>query len=133
MEAALLVIDEHRQSYEPLETVFRLAHSLKGTAASVGLEHIAGFTHGLENLVERLRERTLALDDRSISRLFEAVDALREMLADGPRHERAAPGACPVARGARPPRAPLTRLDPLRPFQAFAHRGLRPHLVHRCV
>lgn len=85
LEAAVLAIDEHRQDHEPLATVFRLVHSLKGTAASVGQEHIAGFTHGLEDLVERLHERRLAVDDRVVSRLFEAVDALREMLADAAR------------------------------------------------
>lgn len=85
LEAALLVVDEHRQRREPLATVFRLVHTLKGTAASVGQDQIAGFTHGLEDLVERLHEQTLAVDDRVVSRLFEAVDALREMLADTAR------------------------------------------------
>ncbi|HEX2574410.1 MAG TPA: Hpt domain-containing protein, partial [Polyangia bacterium] len=82
MEAALLALDEHRQHREPLATVFRLVHSLKGTAASIGQDHIAGFTHRLEDLVEGLHERALAVDDRVVSRLFEAMDALRQMLAD---------------------------------------------------
>jgi two-component system chemotaxis sensor kinase CheA len=85
MEAALLVIDEHPQRHEPLATVFRLVHSLKGAAASVGLDPIANFTHDLESLVECLHARALGVDDRVVSRLLEAVDALREMLAAAAR------------------------------------------------
>ena len=44
---------------ELLHTVFRAAHSIKGGSASFGFVAIAGFTHVVESVLDRMRDGAL--------------------------------------------------------------------------
>ncbi|MEZ5355956.1 MAG: chemotaxis protein CheA [Bryobacteraceae bacterium] len=79
-----------------LHSIFRAAHSIKGNAGMLGLDAIAGFTHSLETLLDRLRDRRVALEPAVTAALVEASAALGQLL----EAEREAPGS-PPAEGAR--------------------------------
>jgi two-component system chemotaxis sensor kinase CheA len=66
---------------ELLNTIFRCAHSLKGGAATFGFSDIAGFTHGLETLLDRVRNHQVAITRNLTQVLFEALDQLKALLA----------------------------------------------------
>ena len=55
METALLKLDIGAPDKELINTIFRVAHSIKGGAGSSGLENLAHFTHALESLLDRRR------------------------------------------------------------------------------
>ncbi len=81
MEEALVALESHGDP-GALETLFRVAHTLKGNAASLGFADLAEVTHGLEDVLDRLRTSVLAVDRDVIDLLLESVDLLREMLAE---------------------------------------------------
>ncbi|MDB6089634.1 MAG: chemotaxis protein CheA [Gammaproteobacteria bacterium] len=80
MEAALLKLDIGAPDSELINTIFRVAHSIKGGSATFGFSDIASFTHSLETLLDELRsggmQVTLAISDL----LLKSVDVMRAML-----------------------------------------------------
>ena len=55
MEAALLKLDIGAPEPELINTIFRVAHSIKGGSATFGFSDIASFTHSCETLLDELR------------------------------------------------------------------------------
>jgi two-component system, chemotaxis family, sensor kinase CheA len=80
MEAALLKLDIGAPDKELINTIFRVAHSIKGGSATFGFSDIASFTHSLETMLDELRsggmQVTLAISDL----LLKSVDVMRAML-----------------------------------------------------
>jgi len=80
IEEGLLALERRPDDAEVLQTVFRMAHTLKGNSASLGFTGVAEFAHALEDQLERLRKRSRPVTAGLVTALLEAVDALREML-----------------------------------------------------
>jgi two-component system chemotaxis sensor kinase CheA len=80
LEDSLLLLDEHPENGEALASVFRVAHTLKGNAFSLGMRALGDFAHALEELLERLRDGRLSVSAEIIARLLRAVDALRAIV-----------------------------------------------------
>lgn len=89
MESLLLAIDVDAASDEELNAIFRVAHSIKGGAATFGFSDVTELTHELETLLDRLRKSELKLRRDMVDVLLEAGDALRAQLAryQGTAHE----------------------------------------------
>jgi two-component system chemotaxis sensor kinase CheA len=89
-----LVTLERQRSPESIDSLFRHAHSVKGMAASMGLEAIATLAHRVEDLVEALRHDEEALDKRLVDLLLEATDTmLAQVRAAGAGQTQQAPDA----------------------------------------
>lgn len=67
---------------ELIQQIFRGAHTLKGSAATIGRTQMAELTHAMENVLDRLRHGTLSLSTAIIDVLLECLDALRLMKND---------------------------------------------------
>ncbi len=80
MEAALLQLDVGAPDPEIINTIFRVAHSIKGGSATFGFGEIASFTHSLETLLEELRASRLAVSDSISNLLLKSIDVMRDML-----------------------------------------------------
>ncbi|QSQ20905.1 chemotaxis protein CheA [Pyxidicoccus parkwayensis] len=118
MEQSLIALEANPDD-EHLRALFRMAHTLKGSASSLGFESLTDYVHGAEDLLQALRDRRLSVSESVVSLLLSAVDHLRELtraaLAGvdqlGPAHKarleqlRAA-GATGQAAGSAPPQAP---------------------------
>ncbi|MBI4781140.1 MAG: response regulator [Oscillatoriophycideae cyanobacterium NC_groundwater_1537_Pr4_S-0.65um_50_18] len=76
IETGLLSLSQGRSTAE-VHNLMRAAHSLKGGAASVGLEAIATLSHRLENIFKALYSDTLEIDIHLESQLLRAYDCLR--------------------------------------------------------
>lgn len=77
MEQVLLELEQRPQDGELLQTVFRVAHTLKGDAANLGIQVVADFAHVVEDLLERIRDGAVDLDRPVVTLLLRSVDALR--------------------------------------------------------
>ncbi len=77
--ASLTSFEEDPKDIETISPVFRAAHTLKGSSAFFGLNHIKDFTHKLENLLDDIRHQTRAADSRAIEYLFLAGNHLKAM------------------------------------------------------
>ncbi|MBW4052954.1 MAG: chemotaxis protein CheA [Proteobacteria bacterium] len=80
MEAALLKLDIGAPDPELINTIFRVAHSIKGGSATFGFSDIASFTHSLETLLDELRSATMPVTVSVSDLLLKSVDVLRAML-----------------------------------------------------
>lgn len=80
MEAALLKLDSGAPDPELINTIFRVAHSIKGGSATFGFADIASFTHSLETLLDELRGNRLEVSDTLSNLLLKSVDVMRDML-----------------------------------------------------
>jgi two-component system, chemotaxis family, sensor kinase CheA len=80
MEQSLLRLDVGTPDIELINTIFRVAHSIKGGAATFGFNDIASFTHSLETLLDELRAQRLKVTAALSDLLLRSVDVMREML-----------------------------------------------------
>ena len=67
------------EATECIDTLFRMAHSIKGMAASLSYDSISELSHHLEDWMEPLRGQT-ELPADAIPLLLEMVAALEEMV-----------------------------------------------------
>ena len=81
MENNLLNIDVNSCDIEEINSIFRVAHSIKGGAATFGLKALADFTHSMETLLDQVRSGDSKLTTDGVDILLQSVDILRSMLA----------------------------------------------------
>ena len=93
LEGQLLRLEETPEDPELLNTIFRCAHSIKGGSATFGFTDIAHFTHGLETLLDRLRNGQLQVTQSLVQLLFESLDQMKALLAVAQGEEAHAPDA----------------------------------------
>ena len=65
---------------EVLAAIFRTIHSIKGTSGVLGYQRLEAIAHAGENLLSRLRDGELRLDEPRTSVLLSMLDALRTLL-----------------------------------------------------
>jgi len=80
MEGALLKLSAGEADAELINTIFRVAHSIKGGSATFGFADVAAFTHTLETLLDQLRSGQRQVQPNIVDVLLRSVDVLREML-----------------------------------------------------
>jgi two-component system, chemotaxis family, sensor kinase CheA len=79
MESGLLNLDVSADR-ETINTIFRAAHSIKGGAATFGFAVVSNFTHGVETLLDEMRNGTRPVTPDSVQLLLQSVDYLRDMI-----------------------------------------------------
>lgn len=79
-ERCMVAAEADPGNQEPLEEVFRVAHTVKGNASALDFPELAGFAHAMEDLLDALRKHELAISREVISLLLHGVDALRELV-----------------------------------------------------
>jgi two-component system, chemotaxis family, sensor kinase CheA len=84
MEKLLLAIDVAAPDSEDLNAIFRAAHSIKGGAATFGLNDLTEITHVLESLLDKIRKGEMALTAEHVDAFLAAKDILKMQL-DGHR------------------------------------------------
>ena len=80
-ESMLLAIDVDTASDDELNAIFRVAHSIKGGAATFGFFEVTELTHELETLLDRVRRHELQLKREMVDVLIESGDVLKTQLA----------------------------------------------------
>ncbi len=80
MEAALLELDPGTPNAEAINSVFRVAHSIKGGSGMFSFTEVASFTHTLETLLDELRAGRMPVTRPTIDLLLKSTDVLRGML-----------------------------------------------------
>ena len=93
LESMLLAIDLAAASDDDLNAVFRVAHSIKGGAATFGFTDVTELTHELETLLDRVRRHELPLTRAMVDALLRACDVLRGQLARHRTRDGEAPDA----------------------------------------
>ncbi len=84
MERLLLVVDVAAPDMEHLNAIFRAAHSIKGGAATFGIDDLIELTHLTETLLDRIRKGEMILTGEHVDAFLCAKDMLKMQL-DGHR------------------------------------------------
>jgi two-component system chemotaxis sensor kinase CheA len=82
MGEAIVAVEGDPGDREKINTLFRIAHSLKGMGASMGYNDIADLSHTMEDLMHKVREGILAFDHGVADLLLEGTDLLIGMVHD---------------------------------------------------
>ena len=90
MESGLVALVPGNADPESINTLFRVAHSIKGGSSMFGFTAITEFTHVMETLLEKLRSDECTVTQGIVDCLLQAVDFLQNMLSrvkDGSGHD----------------------------------------------
>ncbi len=81
MGKALLDLEKDTASAESIDVIFRMAHSIKSMAASVGYDPVMEVSHALEDRMETIRSAGCVPPGDSLSLLFRGLEGLEQMVA----------------------------------------------------
>lgn len=81
LDDGILELEKNPDNMDIIKEVFRAAHTLKGSSATMGLMAIADLTHAMENLLDCLRSETLKVTENVIDLLLDSIDALRTLVS----------------------------------------------------
>ncbi len=81
MSHALLALEKELAGADAIDTLFRMAHSIKSMAASLGYEPIADLAHKMEDRMEGVRRAGRVRGQSELAVLFQALEALEAMVA----------------------------------------------------
>ena len=80
MEQELLALEANPDDEERLNSLFRAAHTIKGSSSLVAFDAVRDLAHHLEGLLERLRSKILRADPGLVTTLLRGVDLLRSTI-----------------------------------------------------
>ncbi|WP_248799675.1 chemotaxis protein CheA [Pseudomonas sp. MWU13-2105] len=80
MESSLLQLESEPDDSDAIGAIFRAAHTIKGSAGLFGLSPIVGFTHIVEDVLDRLREGAIQVDAELIALLLRSADHMLELV-----------------------------------------------------
>lgn len=84
LEADLLRVDKNVADPETIHQLFRTAHTLKGSAYTVGFQAIGDLTHHIEDFMGAVREGHLQLLSGHTDVLLRAIDVIRSLMRRDP-------------------------------------------------
>jgi len=79
---ALLDLESDPDDDEAMDSIFRIAHTLKGNASAMGYESVSELAHEMEDLLDEVREGDIEVDIELMDLLFDSVDYLDAMVGD---------------------------------------------------
>lgn len=80
LEQLLLELEAAPDDRKLLDTLFRCAHTVKGSAGVFGLDRVVSFTHHVEALLDRLREGFVSLSPALSTLLLQSNDVIRTLV-----------------------------------------------------
>lgn len=80
MEEALMALEGDPANEDMIASVFRAAHTIKGSAGLFGLDKVVAFTHVCENVLDRVREGTISLDNNLNETLLACCDHISSLI-----------------------------------------------------
>jgi two-component system chemotaxis sensor kinase CheA len=78
LNLAVVKIEESPDDRETVDELFRIAHSLKGSSATMGFAGMAALTHEMEDVLELMKKRSGGLSREAIDVLLECLDAMTD-------------------------------------------------------
>ncbi|MDR0383683.1 MAG: chemotaxis protein CheA [Spirochaetaceae bacterium] len=80
LEQNILVLESEGENPDAVDEIFRAAHTLKGGAATVEMMELSHFTHLVEDALDAIRGKQIAVSEDVVDVLLEAIDIIKAML-----------------------------------------------------
>jgi two-component system chemotaxis sensor kinase CheA len=81
ISGALLELEKEMSNAGAIDTLFRMAHSIKSMAASLGYDPVADLAHRMEDRMEWIRADGRVRSQDELALLFRSLEALESMVA----------------------------------------------------
>ncbi|MCR4797673.1 MAG: chemotaxis protein CheA [Lachnospiraceae bacterium] len=72
----IMVLENEPENKDTINEIFRVAHSLKGMAGTMGFKRMQHLTHDMENLFSEVRNDNIKVNSELIDILFNCLDAI---------------------------------------------------------
>ncbi len=79
-EQSLLAMEQDPADAEAINSAFRAAHTIKGTAGLFGFHAVVSFTHELESVLDCMRDGTLSVTDAAMALLLQGRDQMERLI-----------------------------------------------------
>jgi two-component system chemotaxis sensor kinase CheA len=76
LNSSILEFEKDNQNKAVLNEIFRVAHTLKGMAGTMGYTKMQTLTHHMEDVLDALRNEHISADSSMVDVLFSCLDAL---------------------------------------------------------
>lgn len=80
LNESLLQLEQEPDDIDKLNEIFRVAHTIKGMAATMGFNDMAELTHKMEDVLSQFREGKLRVTQKVVTVLFKCLDTLEQMV-----------------------------------------------------
>jgi len=124
----VVALEKDAGDRETIDSLFRMAHSIKGMAASMEFGDIAELAHKLEDLMDRVRKGVLAFDTGAADLLLEGADLIEALIADIERDSPQSRDIGELMQRLADYHPPLSRKSPQEPEQIPAKALEQPLL-----
>jgi two-component system chemotaxis sensor kinase CheA len=86
MNQVLLELENNKADVQPVNEIFRVAHTIKGMSGTMGYSKVADLTHEMENVLHLVRTKEIDVNDYIIDILFECFDSLEGQITHIEEH-----------------------------------------------
>lgn len=80
LNESLLELEQNPEDIDKVNEIFRVAHTIKGMAATMGFNDLAELTHKMEDVLSEFREGELSVTQDVVTVLFDCLDTLEKMV-----------------------------------------------------
>jgi len=77
LDKEILRLEKDPQDRETIQSIFRAAHTLKGSSSAMGFVEMKELTHAMENIFDRIRNQQMEVDVSLTNVFFECIDCLK--------------------------------------------------------
>ncbi len=82
LNETLLVLENSPEEIDMINSVFRVAHTLKGMAGMMGFMRMNSLTHNMENVLSEIRTGKIHITPELLDILFQCLDALEQYVEE---------------------------------------------------
>jgi two-component system chemotaxis sensor kinase CheA len=80
LNQSLLELEKNPENLEIINNIFRAAHSLKSSAAFVGLNELSDLAHMMENLLQGIRDGSMSITPEIVNVIFKCFDEIHNII-----------------------------------------------------
>lgn len=80
LEKSLLILEKNHEDKELIREVFRIMHTIKGSAGMYDLKKTVEVTHKLESIYASIRDNKSVLTPQILTLTFQSIDFIRELI-----------------------------------------------------
>ncbi|AJA90458.1 chemotaxis protein CheA [Borreliella chilensis] len=81
LEENIMSLEDDPSNSDTIDEIFRAAHTLKGSSASLDMMELSDFTHIVEDVFDAIRDNKININNDLVDLLLNSLDIIKEMLA----------------------------------------------------
>ncbi len=80
LDSDIVAFEKDTENDDLLASIFRTIHTIKGTCGFIGLTRIGAVSHATENVLGKMRDRSIERTTDGISLVLEGIDGIKELM-----------------------------------------------------